>query len=228
MNRSLFGLGPIEIALQGVFWGSFWGNLIQGALAAVILSSLSWLFVRTIRGIRQLLRARGAYRITGIWIGTCELPRYRGDKAIEIYRLVTKKEQVTISVFHYPPNGEKIQKYEGAGIYRGNLISAFYYIPEPNSLESGVFVIKQEAEKFIGHYSQYDPKANMEFLSNKDEDFVLTRVPKFDFWPQIKMTLKMMWGRPPYTDYAQAKLLHDSVCSGQAKVLPKTDNNVTV
>jgi hypothetical protein len=224
MIRCFVSPGILQVALPGGFWGSFWGTLIQGALAAAILSFLSWLAVRIIRGFRQLLRARGGYRITGIWLGKCKLPRYgEGVEAIEIYRLVTKKEYVTISFFHYL-EGKSIINYAGAGIFRGYVMSAFYYIPDPDRSESGVFVIRQNGEKFKGYYAQYDPGADMKFHINKDEDFVLTRVPKFPIWPQIRMT----WGWPPYTDYKQAKLLHDSVCSGQAKVLPKTDNNVTV
>lgn len=221
MNPSYFSPGILQIVLQGGFWGSFWGTLIQGALAAVVLSFLSWLLVRIVRGIRQVLRARGRYRITGIWLGKCKLPRWEGAEAIEIYRLVTKKEHVTISFFNYLED-KPIQKYEGAGIYRGNVMSAFYYIPDPTRSESGVFVIRNDGEKFKGYYAQYDPGAGMEFHINEDEDFVLTRVPKFLFWPQIKMT----WGRRPFNDYEKAKLLHDSVCSGQAKALPKGDNNV--
>jgi hypothetical protein len=221
MNYFFLPIGILQVTPQGGFWQGVWGTFLQGVLATILISFLSWLIVRVTRGARQLLRARGRYRITGIWLGKCKLPRWEGAEAIEIYRLVTKKEHVTISFFNYLED-KSTQKYEGAGIYRGDVMSAFYYIPDPNRSESGVFVLRKDGEKFKGYYAQYDPGADMRFHINEDEDFVLTRVPMIPIWAQIRI----MWGLRPFTDYEQAKLLHDSVCSGQTNVLPKIDNNV--
>jgi hypothetical protein len=156
-----------------------------------------------------------------MWVATCELPRYRGIKAIEIYRLATKKEHVTISFFSYLPKAEKPQKYDGAGIYRGIVLSAFYYISEPQSSESGVFVLRKAGEEFRGYYAQYDLIANMKVHVSKKEDFVLTRLRKISFWAQIKM----MWGFPPFCCYDQAKLLYDEVVP-PPDVSQLTNNNV--
>ena len=122
-----------------------------------------------------------------------------------------KKEHVTLTFFNYLPNVKTVQKYEGAGIYRGMVLSAFYYIPEPQSSESGVFVLRKAGEKFKGCYAQYDLIANMRLHLSKKEDLILRRVQRISLWVQ----LKMMWGFPPFPCYQPAKELYDAVLREQ-------------
>ena len=55
-------------------------------IAGLLLSVIGWSLVRLIRVIQYLLKAsRSYYRITGIWIGPCKLPRYPPNvEAVEI------------------------------------------------------------------------------------------------------------------------------------------------
>lgn len=214
MQGSSFLLELLEFALQGDFWSNFWTNIIAG----VVLSGFAWLGFRLTRTIRYILKATSRpYRITGIWIGTCKLPRHPPDvEAIEIYSLDKNEEHVTLTFFHYLPHIKKITKYEGAGIYRGEVLSAFYYIPEPQNAESGVFVLHKVGEKFKGVYAQYDLVANMK-LHRSEENFVLRRV-QISFWDQ----LKMMLGFPPFRCYQRAKDLYDKALTEQPDVIPQT------
>jgi len=130
-------------------------------------------------------------------------------EAVEIYRLVTKKEHVRLTFFHYLPNMSDVRRYEGAGIYRGMVLSAFYYIPEPQCSESGVFVLRNVGEKFKGIYAQYDLVADMKLFTS-NEDFFLRRV-HISTWAQ----LKMMLGKPPFPCYQQARALYDAAVKEQ-------------
>src|SRR5258708_25859323 len=101
MNLSFLFLEILQIGVAEGFWQGLWGTFIQGALATVLASFLGWLAVRLTRRVRELVKARGRYRITGIWVGKCQLPRYGSEvEAIEIYRLVTKKEHVAMTFFN--------------------------------------------------------------------------------------------------------------------------------
>ena len=222
MKVFIFPLGFAQIALQNDLWSWLWNSLVPGILATVAVSILAFWVLRLKRGAWNLLKARGRYRITGVWIGTCRLPRYpAGVEAVEIYSLVTKKEHVTFRFFNYLPNVNAVQRYDGAGIYRGIVLSAFYYMPEPQSSESGVFVLRKAGEKFKGVYAQYDLTADMKLHTSK-EDFILTRVLKISFWAQ----LKMRWGLPPFPCYQQAKALYDAVLLEQPDLIPQNQGKV--
>jgi len=193
----------LQDASQNGPWSGFWKEFLLGILTAIVISFLGWLFLRIRSGIRNLLRARSRYRITGTWIGSCRLHRHPPKvEAVEIYRLVTKKEYVKFTFFHYLPNMNDVRRYEGAGIYRGMVLSAFYYIPEPQCSESGVFVLRKVGEKFKGVYAQYD------LISN--ENFVLRRV-HISTWSQVKM----MFGRAPFHCHQQARDLYDAAVKEQ-------------
>jgi hypothetical protein len=221
MKGFFFLLGFSQIAFQNGFWSEV-RNQLPGLFAAVVVAAAVWfgnLMVK--RFVLPFVRARSRYRITGIWIGTCKLPRYReGVEAVEIYRLVTKNEHVRFKFFNYLPNVNTVQKYKGAGIYRGMVLSAFYYIPVPQSSESGVFVLRKAGEEFKGIYAQYDLIADMKLHTSK-EDFNLMRV-RISFWRQMKMML----GLPPFPCYQQAKNLYDAVLREHPDLIPKRQSQV--
>jgi hypothetical protein len=198
------------IALQGGFWFDVFTNVFAGAVWAVI----AWLTWKTIRIIQHLFRvSRAYYRINGTWIGPCNLPRHSGDvEGIEIYHLNKRKENVTFSFFHYRPDTPKITRYEGAGVYRGEMLSGFYYVAESESSESGVLVLHKVGEMFKGGYAQYLPSGGMK-LYQSSECFILRRI-QISFWAQVKMLLHS----PPFPSYAQAKKLYDAALTEQPDI----------
>jgi len=111
---------------------------------------------------------------------------------------------------------KKITRYEGAGIYRDGILSAFYYIAETQTSESGVFVLRKVGEKFKGVYAQYDVVADMK-LFRSDENLILRRI-QISLWAQVKMILR----RPPFRCYLRAKDLYDKACIEQPELKPQT------
>jgi len=195
------------IALQGGFWSDVFTNVFAGAVWAV-LAWLSWKLIRIIQNLFRVSRAY--YRINGTWIGPCNLPRHSGEvEGIEIYHLNKRKENVTFSFFHYRPDIPKITRYEGAGIYRGEMLSAFYYVAESESSESGVLVLHKVGEMFKGGYEQYLPSGGMK-LYQSSEVFILRRI-QISLWAQVRMLLQ----RPPVPSYQQAKQLYDAARNEQ-------------
>jgi len=195
------------IALQDGFWFNVFTNIFAGALWA-LLGWLSWGLVRV---LQHLFRAsREYYRINGIWIGPCKLPRHSGEvEGIEIYSLNKREENVTFSFFHYRPDIQKITRYEGAGVYRGEMLSAFYYIADSKSSESGVFVLHKVGEMFKGGYAQYLLSSGMK-LYQSPEDFIVRRI-QISLWAQVRMLLR----RPPFPRYEQVKELYDKARNEQ-------------
>ena len=190
------------LALQNGFWFNVFTNVFSGALWALF----AWLSWRLIRVLQKLFKvSRSYYRINGTWIGPCNLPRHTGEvEGIEIYHLNKSKENITFSFFHYRPDVPRITRYEGGGVYRGEMLSAFYYIADSNSSESGVFVLHKVGEMFKGVYAQYLLSSGMR-LYQSPEHFILRRI-------QISLLaqLKMLMHRPPLPSYAAAKRLYDA------------------
>jgi hypothetical protein len=191
------------IAFQNGFWFEIFKNVLAGAIWAV----LAWLIWKLVRVVQHLIKIRRTYyRINGTWIGPCTLPR-PGQvevEGIEIYHLNKRGENVTFSFFHYRPDTPTITRYEGAGVYRGGMFSAFYFLADSNACESGVFVLLKLGELFKGIYAQYLQSSGMKPYQSR-ESFILRRI-RISFWQQVKMLLR----RPPFPSYEQAKALYDA------------------
>jgi hypothetical protein len=199
------------------FQNGFWFNVFTNVFAGAVWALLVWLGWRLIRVLQHLFRvSRAYYRINGTWIGPCKLPRHTGEvEGIEIYHLNKRKENVTFSFFHYRPDVQKIIRYEGAGVYRGEVLSAFYYIADPQSSESGVFVLHKSGEMFKGVYAQYLLSSGMR-LYQSPEDFSLRRI-QIPLLAQLKMLLQ----RPPVASYTQAKQLYEAARTEQPDMVTK-------
>ena len=195
------------ILLQSGFWPGVFSSLVATVLWATFVV-LAW---RLIRVLQHLFRvSRPYYRINGIWIGPCKLPRHSGEvEGIEIYHLNKRKESVTFSFFHYRPDISRIIRYEGAGVYRGEMLSAFYYIADSRSSESGVFVLHKMGEIFKGVYAQYLLSSGMR-LYQSPETFSLRRIQV-----PLRAQIKMLLHRPPFAEYAQVKKLYESALTEQ-------------
>lgn len=191
------------IALQSQFFFDIFKEVLAGAIWAV----LAWLIWKLFRVIQHLFKvSRAYYRINGAWIGPCCLPRYSGEReveveGIEIYHLSKNKENLTLSFFHYRPDTSEVTRYEGAGVYRGERVSAFYYIDDSKVSESGVFVLRKVGELFKGFYAQY-PRSSVKPYQSA-EVFILRRI-QISLWAQLKMLLH----RPPYKSYAEVEKLY--------------------
>jgi len=177
-----------------------WG-VLTGLITTLVLFIVRWVG----RRVHTLMKMYERFTLAGFWIGKCTLPHYpTGEEAIEIYRLKTTGDYVTFKFFNYLRPRPEIMRYDGAGISRSQLFSAFYYVPSRNSSESGVFSVRKSGDCLKGTYAQFDLKDN-EKLEQSRDDFMLTRIqlPRF-------ARLKMRLNRPPYRTYEEAKAKYDA------------------
>lgn len=215
-----------SIALQPDWLSGLWGDTaLQKILQALGIIAFGWVVKRVFGEVETLLKIRSKFSLTGIWIGICKLPSYPPDiEAIEIYRLVVKREQVTFTFFNYRKD-VPVVKYKGVGINRGNMFSAFYYIPSKLSFESGVFVVRLAGVKLRGVYAQYDPRADERLLVSPKQQFELIRIQL-----PLRARLRMWFGRSPFLTFSDVEKLYKEACDeypttrsvtdSQAKALP--------
>ena len=85
----------------------------------------------------------------------------------------------------------------------GGRISAFYYVDDSKSCESGVFVLRQVSELFTGFYAQY-PRSSVKPYHSA-EVFILRRI-------QIPLSaqVKMLFHRPPFEKYDEVQKLYEA------------------
>lgn len=192
---------PFSFILPSLtFPEGFWIGVITSLVAAALVVVLS----RLSNALGRLLQRHNRFTLSGVWIGCCELPHYPPDtEAIEIYRLVQKGDNVSFKFFNYRPDVAQVLKYLGAGICRGQLLSAFYYIPMREKSDSGVFVVRKVGETLKGVYAQYDLRA-AETLKISAEDFVLNRI-EIPLWNRMRMTI----GLRPYTTHDNVRTLYN-------------------
>jgi hypothetical protein len=178
----------------------FWTGIITSLVATLLIFGLN----RVTHSVQRLLRLHIRFTLSGVWIGTCTLPHYPARvEAVEIYRLAMRGDNVTLEFFNYRPDETNVLKYLGAGICRGQLLSAFYYIPVREQSDSGVIVVRKVGETLKGFYAQYDLVANEELKVSPD-DFVLRRI-KIPWWRCIRMAC----GLAPYKTHADVRALYD-------------------
>ncbi len=193
-----------SILFQSGAWSQFWASTaLEKVLQALGVIAFGWLVKYLLGELETLRKIRSKFSITGIWIGICKLPSYPpAIEAIEIYRFVIKREHVSLTFFNYRSD-VPVSKYKGTGIYRGNMFSAFYYLPQKTSFESGVFVVRLSGLKLRGVYAQYDPRAEEKLLVSPRQQFELMRIQI-----SFRARLRMWFGRPPFQTYSEVEKLY--------------------
>lgn len=212
---SPFLAGPTDLLISSPI--DTW-SVVVGVAISLLSGVIIFFFKSLLRSIASVLGRGPRYSLAGIWIGTCVLPNYPPSVvAIEIYRLVVRGDHVSFNFFNYRPDVGTILKYLGAGISRGQLLSAYYYMPLRQRSESGVFAVRKVGETLRGVYAQYDLRAN-EKLKVSPENFSLMRAEM-----PLGKRLRMAVGKPPYVNYAQAKKLYNDALAANA-LLPAAES----
>jgi hypothetical protein len=206
MSPFLAGPTYLLISLPIDTWSVVVGVVIS------LLSGVIIFFFKSLLRIIAIVVGRGPrYSLAGIWIGTCVLPNYpQGVVAIEIYRLVVRGDHVSFKFFNYRPDIRAILKYLGAGISRGQLLSAYYYMPLAQRSESGVFAMRKTGEILLGVYAQYDLRAD-EKLKVSRENFALMRV-EIPLWNHLRMRVN----KPPFGKYEEVEKLYNNALAAYA------------
>jgi len=187
------------------FWISF-----SVAVIFLLAGKLSALAVRL---LRQIWQSHQIYSVSGFWMGDCILPSCNEGNLVEIWRFVQRHDQIKITLFAYYPTGAFIDRCAGSGIFRGSYLSAIYYSTRRDSYESGVLALKLHNKRLRGTYAQYDIGDVDEKFYTSDGEYMLTRV----HLPFIK-SVKMLLGRPPFRDYAEATIAYEQYCTKKEPV----------
>jgi hypothetical protein len=179
---------------------AFLENLWANVAAGLILLVVGRVGVAIWRLARQLWQGTQPFSLTGTWIGLCRMPGYPlGVVAVEVYRLVVRKEHVSITFFNYRPDAPSVPKYVGAGVLRGQVLSAFYHSPDSKNAESGVLSLRLTGQKLRGVYAQYDLQTPGEVLIVSGDTFELARIAV-----PLLVQARMAFGWKPYQKHVEA------------------------
>ena len=114
-------ISPILIGLFGIF----------------ISKALKWLCSL----VRNSIYSFREFTISGAWLATFDSLFVNGEQIIELVRLKQKKENISIYLEHYNSQINKVMKYTGSGIKRGDKFSAFYNAVDKSRDQSGVIAL---------------------------------------------------------------------------------------
>jgi hypothetical protein len=177
---------------------SLQSKLVEFALSERFWASVAVLFL--VAFFRQLRDAawrllygawewRNKFDLSGYWAGECELPTVSSH---ELWRYSLTRHSVKLVLYSYTSvAGEKPKKWIGGGVFRGNRLSAYYYLEDPNAPESGTITMELRGRSLIGVYAQFDPKL---IVSKRDYEQVRVNLTRRE---RIKMRVKMLFGVPP-------------------------------
>jgi hypothetical protein len=191
--------------LSTTLWDKISADVMLKIVAGLCSGALLWPANKLWHTISPLFLK--PFSITGIWIGVCKTPSY---EAIEVYRIVVRKERVVFSFFSFLPNSTSVRRFVGSGILRGKFLSAFYYSPQAQSQVSGVlsFQMVGTGDRLVGAYTQYTKDDSL--LPDRME-FDLTRIPVSWF-----RQLRMIFWRKPFQTYQKAREFLPAVRGNQA------------
>ncbi len=197
-----------EVLASKDFWISF-----SVAVIFLLAGKLSALAVHI---LRQVWQSHQSYSVSGFWMGDCVLPSCQGH-LVEIWRFIQRQDQIKITLFAYYPTGELVDRCAGTGIFRGSYLSAIYYSTRRDSYESGVLALKLSNQGLRGTYAQYDIGDVEEKFFTSDGEYKLVRA-RLPFAKAVKMLL----GRPPFIDYAEAEAIYAQYRSKQRPVVAES------
>ena len=198
--------------LLTTLWGKISTDLVLKIVAGFCAGALLWPAKKLWHTISPLFLP--PFSLTGIWIGVCKMASY---EAVEVYRIVVRKERVAFSFFSFRPTSIPVRRFVGSGLLRGKFLSAFYYSPKAHSQASGVITLRVvgEGNRLRGSYTQYDlntkDETKDELLLESGETFELTRITVSWF-----RQLRMMFWLKPFQTYEEARKSLLNAYGGQA------------
>src|SRR5262249_24912940 len=178
-----------------------WDSFLHGIVVAVVLliagKAGGWL----ISTVRNILNARTEFGISGFWIGECSLPSHN---SLEIWRYLMHGSHVRLTFFSYQPTGPDVDKWVGVGVFRGELLSAYYFKRHSGSYTTGVIALRLHGSgRLEGAYAQSDVEGSKEFYVS-DTNYMQMRVT-----PPFLSRVRMFFGISPFRAYEKAKTLYE-------------------
>jgi hypothetical protein len=178
----------------------YWQGIATTIIIALATKILTWL-VETVRNKKNQSHD---YKIEGFWIGSCQLPSYGESPSIEVWRYTRKGDKIKLTFFSYSKNSN-ISKNIGEGIFRGSILSCYYYLQDKSTYESGVVTMVLSGLELKGAYAQFEPKKGHQPY-HTSTDYIHKRI-NLSFRSRLRMTL----GGPPLKKYEEAKSVYDRV-----------------
>jgi hypothetical protein len=138
------------------------------------------------------------FDLSGYWAGTCMLPSYT-TPTLELWRYSRSGDRVKLAFYAYSSAELGPEKWIGGGVFRGNKLSAYYYLNDADTPESGTITMELKGLRLKGVYAQFDPKV-------PDDPLIVSENP----YEQVRVRLtrrqraRMFFGFPPVAKYQQA------------------------
>ncbi|HEY7498312.1 MAG TPA: hypothetical protein VH740_07355 [Vicinamibacterales bacterium] len=204
----------VNALIQKVTAADFW----QGVIAALVIA-LAALIGKNLWRWADRLRRPGGFDLAGYWMGTCILPSYEQPQ-LEIWRYRRVQEDITLTFFAYDAKQPKATKWRGWGVFRVHMLSAYYYLRQKGSYDSGVVALEVNAGKLRGIYAQFDAKKDKEPL------YVSPTKRGADYYVQYPVSLpraarlRMLAGFAPFRTFEEVQKLYDAVTAKPAAKPP--------
>jgi hypothetical protein len=198
-------LSKLEFLTSEHFW--------TGVVVATVLAFSHQIRNAAVSLAQRAWMTRSQYGLSGFWAGECMLPSFKGGPSLELWRYSLIGDRVKLAFYSYSPEGLKPVKWVGGGIFRGNTLSAYYYVKDPNTPESGTITMELTGENLVGVYAQFDPKAPHDPNdpnARKNPLFVCPREPPYE-QVRVKLTRRqrawVFFGRPPVNTFQEVARL---------------------
>ena len=100
-------------------------------------------------------------------------------------------DRVKLTFYSYSAD-LKPEKWVGGGVFRGDKLSAYYYVKDVNSSESGTITVEMKGVRLRGVYAQFDPADRRDplFVSKKGYEQLRVRLTR-------RQRAWMFFGFPP-------------------------------
>jgi hypothetical protein len=184
----------------------FW----SGVAVAVVVAFLHQTRDMTWSLFRRAWMTRSQFDLSGCWAGICMLPSYTSP-SFELWHYSRSGDRVKLAIYSYSSAELRTEKWVGGGVFRGNKLSAYYYVNDADTPESGTITMELKGLRLKGVYAQFDPQVPDDplFVSEKPYEQVRVRLTR-------SQRIRMFFGYPPVAKYQEAAELCAAVSPGAA------------
>jgi hypothetical protein len=170
-----FDISDLPSRLDFLTSEKFW----TGVAVAVVVALLTKAGQMAWRLAVDAWNTRHQFGLSGFWAGACMLPTFE-KPTLELWYYSLAGDRVNLTFYSYSSAELKPVKWVGGGVFRGDKLSAYYYVKDVNSSESGTITVELKGLRLRGVYAQFDPndRRNQLFVSKKDYEQLRVRLTR--------------------------------------------------
>jgi hypothetical protein len=202
-----FNLSGVLSKLDFLTSEHFWTGVAVAAVVAFLHQTrdAAWSL------FRRAWMTRRQFDLSGYWAGVCMLPSY-ASPSFELWRYSRSGDRVKLAFYSYSSEELRPEKWVGGGVFRGNKLSAYYYVNDADTPESGTITMELKGLRLKGVYAQFDPRVPDDplFVSKKGYEQVRVRLMR-------RQRARMFFGLPPVARYQQAADLYAAASGRPAR-----------